>query len=41
MLRFSGLGAVIKILENPQAIAAAILIPIADDFPWYVKFGIV
>ena len=31
--RFSGLGAVTNILEKPQAIAAAILIPIAADLP--------
>jgi len=34
VIKFSGLGAVRKIFENPQAIAPAILIPIAADFPY-------
>jgi len=36
VLRFSGLGAVTNILENPQAKAAAILNPIAADFPYFI-----
>lgn len=33
MFKFSGVGEVTKIFENPYAIAAAILIPIPADLP--------
>ncbi len=37
VVKFSGDGAVTNILEKPEAIAVAILKPIAADFPFLIN----